>query len=201
MKPEQTAKQYNAIAPWWLDQMRSSAYGLPALERALTFVAGASSRSALDVGCGGEGRFLRRLLELGFACTAMDISSTMLEAVSARHPEVHFALGDICSWKLPRQYDLIIAWDSIFHLPLESHEPVLNKLCAGLHANGVLLFTCGGGDEPGEVRGEMHGKEFEYSTLGVPQVVDVVTRAGCSVVHLDYDQWPENHVSVIARKI
>ena len=37
MNPEDTGKNYDAIASWWLEQMKDSTYGLAALERALTF--------------------------------------------------------------------------------------------------------------------------------------------------------------------
>ena len=109
-------------------------------------------------------------------------------------------LGDICTWQLPQQYDLIIAWDSTFHLPLDRQEPVLLKLCDGLTSNGVLLFTCGGGDVSGQVQGEFGGKRFEYSSLGVPQFVRLLERFGCTVRHLEYDQSPENHVYLIGKK-
>ena len=35
MDPEETGKHYDAIALWWLDQMKDSTYGVAALERAL----------------------------------------------------------------------------------------------------------------------------------------------------------------------
>jgi trans-aconitate methyltransferase len=130
MDTKDTAQNYDAIAGWWLQQMKESTYGLAALERTLTFVG--EGRHALDVGCGCEGRFFRILLERGFACTGLDISHEMIALARQRYPVVYFVTGDICTWSLPRQYDLITAWDSIFHLPLEAHEPVLEKLCKGL---------------------------------------------------------------------
>jgi SAM-dependent methyltransferase len=198
MDPQETGKKYDAIAAWWLEQMRESTYGVAALERALTFV---KPGHALDVGCGSEGRFIRILLERGFRCTGLDISGAMVDLARTRYPEAHFAVGDICTWPLPRRYDLITAWDSTFHLPLEQHEPVLHKLCDGLSTNGVLLFTCGGGEAPGQLQGEFGGQEFGYSTLGVPGFVRLLWRYDCAIRHLEYDQYPENHVCVIARKV
>ena len=198
MDPQETGKKYDAIAAWWLEQMRESTYGVAALEHALTFV---KPGHALDVGCGCEGRFIRILSERGFHCTGLDISSAMVDLARPRYPEADFAVGDICTWPLPRRYDLITAWDSTFHLPLEQHEPVLQKLCEGLSPNGVLLFTCGGGEAPEQVQGEFGGQQFGYSTLGVPVFVRLLWRFGCAIRHLEYDQYPENHVYVIARKV
>jgi SAM-dependent methyltransferase len=199
MDSKETGKHYDAIASWWLDQMKDSTYGVAALARALTYVG--RGREALDVGCGCEGRFIKILLDRGYRCTGLDISSEMIALAAQRHPSAEFAIGDICTWQLPRTYDVITVWDSTFHLPLEQHEPVLLKLCDGLAKNGVLLVTAGGGDEPGTIQGEFGGKRFEYSTLGVPESVRLLWRFGCSVRHLEYDQYPENHVYLIARKL
>ncbi|MCC6966160.1 MAG: class I SAM-dependent methyltransferase [Nitrospira sp.] len=200
MDPRQTEKNYDALASWWLEQMKESTYGLAALERALMFVE-QGARQALDIGCGCEGRFLKMLMERGFHCAGLDISREMIATAMKRYPTVDFAVGDMCTWPLPRQYDLITAWDSAFHLPLESHEPVLAKLCEGLSQDGVLLLTCGGGEEPGSIQGEFGGKRFEYSSLGIPQFARLLWRFGCAIRHMEYDQYPENHVYIIAKKV
>jgi len=198
MDPEQTGHNYDAIASWWLDQMKDSAYGVAALERALRFVE--QGHLALDVGCGCEGRYLKILLERGFHCTGVDVSREMITLAAMRYPAVEFETGDIATWMLPRRYDLITAWDSTFHLPLHSQEPVLEKLCAGLTKHGVLLFTCGDGDEPGTIQGAFGGREFEYSSLGVRKFVQLLWRFDCAVRHIEHDQHPLNHVYIIARK-
>ncbi len=198
MDPKEIGENYDRIADWWVEQMEGSTYGLSALRSALEFVG--IRGGALDVGCGGEGRFIGLLLEEGFECTGLDFSPRMIELARGHHPAAEYFVADICSWHMPRQYDLISAWDSIFHLPLESHEPVMKKLCAGLAENGVLLLTCGGGEEPGCVEGEFGGRKFEYSTLGVPAVVQLLWRSGCALCRLEYDQYPENHVAIIAKK-
>jgi hypothetical protein len=58
MNPKDTGKNCDAMASWWLDQMKESIYGVAALECALRFVE--PHRYALeDVGrC--EGRFITR---------------------------------------------------------------------------------------------------------------------------------------------
>jgi SAM-dependent methyltransferase len=87
---------------------------------ALTFVG--DGRDALDVGCGCEGRFIRILLERGFRCAGLDISSEMIALAAQRYPGANFTIGDICTWQLPRTYDVITVWDSTFHLPLDSQS-------------------------------------------------------------------------------
>ena len=199
MEPQKTGRNYDALAPWWLEQMKDSTYGLAALERALTFVE--QGRQALDVGCGCEGRFLKTLMSRGFHCTGLDISEEMIALARKRYPDAAFAAGDICTWPLPQPYDVITAWDSLFHLPMERHESVLRKLCEGLSPKGVLLFSCGGVEEKGTIQGEFGGQRFEYSSLGVPEFARLLWRYGCAIHHLEYDQHPEKHAYFIAKKI
>jgi 2-polyprenyl-3-methyl-5-hydroxy-6-metoxy-1,4-benzoquinol methylase len=199
MDPQQTGHNYDALASWWLEQMKESTYGLAALERAMTFIE--QGRQALDVGCGCEGRFFRVLAKRGFHCTGLDVSAEMIVLASERYPDVSFAVGDICAWRLPQSYDVITAWDSLFHLPLENHEAVVRKLCEGLAPKGVLLFSCGGVEEKGTIHGEFGGQRFEYSSLGVPEFANLFWRCGCAVYHLEYDQYPEKHAYFIVKKI
>lgn len=130
MDTTHTAHNYDAIASWWLEQMKGTKYGVGALERALKFVS--NGRKALDVGCGCEGRHVRIFQRRGFHCTGLDISKEMIALARKRNPRAEFILGDICTWQLPERYDLITAWDSLFHLPLEAHEPVFRKTVQGI---------------------------------------------------------------------
>ena len=198
MKPEETGSHYDRLAQWWQEQHVDSPYGLAALERAIPFVANKST--ALDVGCGSSGGFIEGLLQHGFPPSGVDISAEMIALARQRHPGVTFYAADICTWTLPQTYDLITAWDSTFHLPLSQQQPVLKKLCEGLNPRGVLLFTCGGGSGPQEISGGFEGQMFDYSTLGVDEFLRLLMEYGCTCKHLEYDQYPENHVYIIAQK-
>lgn len=191
--------KYNEIGEWWVTQMEGSTYGLNALRVASNFVRQGADKIALDVGCGGEGRFLRWLVEAGFRVTGLDISETMIALAKERAPEASFVVSDIVTWSPDASFDLITAWDSTFHLPLAAQEPVLKKLCASLNPKGVLLFTCGGTPEPSEITGSFGGKEFGYSTLGVREWLRLVIECGMELRHFEYDQWPEKHAVVIAQ--
>lgn len=198
MTPQQTGERYDRIADWWWRQPEVAGYGLAQLERALKFAK--PTGEALDVGCGSEGRFIRRLLLQGYRVEGLDVASGMIGIVAKRYPECAFHVADISQWTFPKHYDFISAWDSTFHLPLELQEPVLRKMCAGLNKGGVLLFTCGGGEEPGEISGSFGGEDFDYSTLGVPGFLQVMQDCRCALKHLEYDQYPENHVTVVAMR-
>ena len=198
MKPEETGSHYDRIALWWQEQHLDSTYGIGALERAIRFTENRST--ALDVGCGSSGRFINVLIKHGFTPSGVDVSAEMISLARQWHPNVAFYTADICTWQLPQNYDLISAWDSTFHLPLSEQKPVLKKMCDGLNPNGVLLFTCGGTTGPEEISGGFQGETFDYSTLGVDEFLRLIREFGCTCRHVEYDQFPENHVTIIAQK-
>lgn len=199
MEPNETANRYDQIAQWWQTQHQDSAYGVAQLERAIAFVS--EKQIALDVGCGSSGRFISVLSKHGFQVEGLDVSSEMINLAKQLHPENIFYVADICSWMPSKQYSLISAWDSTFHLPLDQQEPVTKKLCHALEPGGVLLFTCGGGHITGEVAGSFQGQNFEYSTLGVDAFLQILVENHCTCRHLEYDQYPEKHVYIIAQRV
>ncbi|MEA5467210.1 class I SAM-dependent DNA methyltransferase [Leptothoe sp. PORK10 BA2] len=199
MHPEHTAARYDRIAQWWQTQHQASLYGIPQLERAIQFTL--KKQLALDIGCGSSGRFIKVLSKHGFQVEGLDISSEMIDLAKQLHPSITFYRADICCWNPPlKLYSLIVAWDSTFHLPLDMQEPVTKKLCDALEPGGVLMFTCGGGHRGGEISGTFQGQDFEYSTLGVNAFLKILDERQCTCLHLEYEQYPENHVYIIAQK-
>jgi SAM-dependent methyltransferase len=196
MEPSDIAKSYDRLALGW-QQNTPATYGMRQLLRALQFVT--SKGAALDVGCGSQGRFIEKLIQDGFVPEGIDISREMIALASQRHPAVTFHNADICEWQLPKSYSFISAWDSTFHLPIHQQEPVLKKLCAGLLPGGILLFTCGGVDAD-EITGIFNGEELGYSTLGIEKFAQLLIQFGCRLRHIEFDQYPEKHVYLIAQK-
>jgi SAM-dependent methyltransferase len=194
MTPEQVAASYDLLVHQWVDV---STYGFAQIERAVAFVK--NRGVALDVGC-GTGRLMGLLSKHGFRTDGIDPSTGMIALARQRHPAVRLFHADICQWELPRSYDLIVAWDSTWHVPLGQQEPVLRKLCRGLAAGGVLVFTTGGTDVPGEKQDSCMGPPMYYAVLGIPRTLQVLADSGCTCRHLEYDQYPELHVYIIAQK-
>jgi SAM-dependent methyltransferase len=74
------------------------------------------------------------LTEAGYQAVGIDVSPGMLALARGRHPGSHFLQADICTWAPPEQYDLVIAWDSIFHVPHAEQR-------ARIKGSGVVLRT------------------------------------------------------------
>jgi SAM-dependent methyltransferase len=198
MNPAQVADSYNQLAERFTNE-RLREYGIRQHERALAFVK--EGQWALDVGCGSSGRVIDLLQGRGYAVEGVDISPRMLEIAKARHPTVPFHLADICGWKPMRHYDFISAWDSLWHVPLAHQAAVLEKLLRAIAPGGVCLFTMGGLDAPSEKTDVAMGLPMYYATLGISGVMTLMAGAGCSCRHLEYDQYPELHVYVIAQAV
>lgn len=196
MDPSVLAKKYNKIAKWWHEQHNDSQYGIVQLNKALDFCS--HTRNALDVGCGSGGRFIRILQEKGFATTGIDVSGEMIKLAIENHPNEELLLHDICTWETKKKFDFILAWDSIFHLPLAMQEATVSKLCHLLSDDGVLIYTFG--DAVGEHTDQWHGDTFYYSSIGINGNLRVLLDNGVTCKHLELDQWPQNHVYIIGIK-
>ena len=196
IQPPDIGQQYDAIAEWWQDYHQDSDYGVAALERALGFAA--KGRRALDVGCGAGGRLIRRLEARDFDVTGVDASAKMIELARRNHPNGRFVQADISDWESRETFDFILAWDSLFHLPLNQQAPVLTKLCTMLADRGILLYSFG--DDTGTHRDRWRGQEFHYSSIGVPKNLEILRANGMRLLHLERDQFPEAHVVAIAQK-
>jgi SAM-dependent methyltransferase len=198
MQPSELGESYDSIAARWLDPGLEM-NGMHQHEQALRF--GLGGGVALDVGCGCSGRFARLLVGQGYEVEGIDVSAEMIALARVRNPDAIFYHADVCEWVPDKRYDFITAWDSIWHVPLERSEGVLRKLCGALNPGGVLIWTMGGLDGPEEKRDSAMGPTVYYSVLGISKTLQTVAEAGCVCRHLEYDQWPEKHVFVVAQKV
>ena len=196
--PEQIGRAYDSITHLWQSDDFNRDNGMAEHRRALGFVDGRGA--ALDVGCGCTGRFIDWLLAEGFTPEGVDISARMIELAQQRHPQVPFYHQDICQWTLPRRYDFITAWDSIWHIPLSEQEPVLTKLVDALEPGGVLIFSCGATDEAGEHTDDFMGPEVSYSSLGVNGFWQLFSQLPCRIRHFEVGQHPQLHSYFIVQK-
>jgi SAM-dependent methyltransferase len=198
MDPLKQADNYNQIAAHWASDKFNRDNGIAQHKRALQSVK--HKQIAIDIGCGSSGRIIDLLLNEGFEVEGLDLSIEMLKLAKENHPNVKFYHGDICSWDFPKQYDFISAWDSVWHAPLVEQSNILKKLCNALTPNGVLIYTTGAVDEPGEASNEFLGQMLYHSAMGIPAVLKTVTECNCICRHLENDDWPNPHLYLIIQR-
>ncbi|PAJ72968.1 SAM-dependent methyltransferase [Pseudoalteromonas sp. NBT06-2] len=167
MEPLKQADNYDKIANHWVSENFNRDNGIEQHKRALQLVK--KKEKAIDVGCGSSGRIIDVLLNDGFIVEALDLSIEMLNIARQSHPDVQFYHADICKWDFPKKYDFISAWDSVWHAPLEEQENILKKLCNALTPKGVLIYTSGAVDEPGDGSNEFLGQILDYAAIGIPK--------------------------------
>lgn len=198
MTPDKSSigDQYDRIAKWWNDYHLASEYGVAQVKRALKFAK--LNGTALDVGCGSGGRLVRLLKNANFHVTGIDASTQMINLAKANHNDADFIHADIQHWESKKTFDFILAWDSLFHLPLAEHQPVLEKLCGLLSMDGVMIHTLG--DDVGEHTDVWKEQRFYYSSIGIAANIDILSRNGLDVRHIELDQYPEKHAFIISQK-
>ena len=125
----------------------------------------------------------------------------MIELAQKRHPSTAFHLADIRNWEFSKKYDFISAWDSVWHLPLADQEMVLTKILRGLTGGGIYIFTMGGLDASEEKVDSAMGPPMYYSVLGIPRTLQLISDNQCICRHLEYDQYPELHLYVVAQRL
>lgn len=199
MTPSEIAASYDQLADQWNSEAFPRDNGIAQHERAIAFLK--EKRQALDIGCGSSGRIIDLLIGHGFAVEGLDVSPRMIALARQRHPGITFHHADICEWDFPKRYDLISAWDSIWHVPLAQQELVLRKILQRLTPGGVCIFTMGGLDAPSEKIDSFMGPRMYYGVLGIPNTLKLLSEVGCVCRHLEYDQYPELHLYIIAQRI
>ncbi len=94
---------------------------------------------ALDVGC-GEGRFCRKLAQLGWDAHGIDPVDAMVSAARSKHPEGAYTLG--FAEKLPFEdgsFDLVVSYLSL--IDIDGVEDAISEMARVLRPRGKLLIA------------------------------------------------------------
>ncbi|MHC1735658.1 MAG: trans-aconitate 2-methyltransferase [Erysipelotrichaceae bacterium] len=188
LSPEETGKRYDQIATDY-EKNRSSTIGMEYLEKFLLLLdpkeSGQRKVSILDIGCGTGLPLMKRMVDFGANVTGIDISSEMIQKAKANVPGASIIEGDILTFAFEETFDGILAWDSLFHLPLGHQEQAIRNIASLLKPNGIFLFTAGGSE--GELRSTMFNTEFYYSSLSSQKYESILTDEHCSVLLNEVD--------------
>jgi len=197
MDAQTLGQHYTQISDWWEGNHKDSKYGVEYVERAIQRVK--DKNKALDIGCGSGGKIIDTILSEGFSLTALDVSEGMISIAKSKHRDLNFVNTDILSWKSEDRFDLIVAWDSIFHAPCAQQKPIVEKMCRHLSPDGVLLFT--GSHTHGDIIGEdMDGVGFEYGSLHYLEYLQIMEDCECDFVIMERDQPDPRHVVYMCKK-
>ena len=163
----------------------------------------------LDVGCGAGVPVARELVRR-FIVTGVDISGEMVDRARVNVPEGTFIHGDIMSVDfLPSQFDAVMAFYSVFHLPREEHEELFRRIHRWLKPGGYLMATVSLWNESGYTEDDFFGVEMYWSNYGLEEYQDILERLGFDLLkvttvghgyHERHQTPEERHPLIFARK-
>ncbi|MEP9362665.1 class I SAM-dependent methyltransferase [Nocardioides sp. CN2-186] len=106
----------------------------------------------LDAGC-GTGRVAVRLAELGYDVVGVDVDATMLDVARAEAPGLDWRLGDLASFDLGEEFDVVlVAGNTIPLLEPGTLPDAVERLVDHLVPGGVVV--CGYGIDAAHLPGD-----------------------------------------------
>jgi len=164
---------YNQIIEWF-DENRSKDLAME--KHYLAFIQKhiPAGGTILDVGCGTGEPMADFFIKQKYKVTGVDASTKMIDLCKQRFPTGRWILADMRELALPEQFDLVIAWHSLFHLPPEDQEPTLNLLASFVKQGGLFIFT--GGPEYGEIWSENGGYDLYHASLATEDYQKILAK-------------------------
>ncbi len=153
----------------------------------------------LDIGCGTGQPLATALAAQGFKMTGVDAVPAFIAAAQTALPEARWITGDMRQLDLQRQYDGLLAWHSLFHLPPEDHADMFAIFSRHAKPGAALMFTSG--DEAGQRIGELGGDALYHASLSSEGYTALLKRHGFEIVrHVAKDPGCGEATVWLARK-
>ncbi len=137
--------------------------------------------SVLDIGCGSSEPIARYFIERGYQLTGVDFAEAMLELSRSRFPQMSWIRADMRDLELDREFDVVVAWDSLFHLSPADQREMFPRFRKHLRPGGGLVFTSGTREEA-SVGGDLFGDQLFHGSLSTSEYADRLENAGIEVV-------------------
>lgn len=181
-------RSYNAIAQDW-DAARSTLfdYETAFLERLLSDIQ--APAKLLDLGCGTGRPIAEFLLQRGFSVTGVDQAENLLSLARQRLSAGRWIQGKMESFEPDEDYDGAVIWDSLFHIPREHHQPILQTVIRSLRPGAKLMLTVGGSDHAA-FTDTMYGQSFFYDSHTPQQTLSLLLNLGASIEHAEFINPP-----------
>jgi SAM-dependent methyltransferase len=152
----------------------------------------------LDLGCGAGEPIARFFIEAGCRVTGVDAAAAMLELCRRRFPAMTWIEADMRSLDLGRRFDVIVAWDSFFHLPHDDQRAMFPVFARHALPGASLLFTSGTGH--GVAIGDLYGAELFHASLAPEEYRGLLDTHGfATTIYRERDPDCGEHTVWLAR--
>lgn len=186
MKPEDVISTYDREGVAWAAIRDRRLTERPWLDRALAIAPhDRGRRRVLDLGCGAGRPIAEYLMDRGCMVTGVDASRPMIELFARIVPRAIALHADMRTLRLSDLFDLVIAWDSFFHLSPHDQRGMFPIFAGHAAPGGVLLFTTG--PRAGEVIGRIGDSDLYHASLDPEEYRELMAEHGFE--ELGY--WPE----------
>jgi SAM-dependent methyltransferase len=154
----------------------------------------------LDVGCGSGEPLARFFIERGYDVTGLDVVEPMLEICRARFPQMRWLLADMRRMDLGARFDIVMAWDSYFHLPPSDQRRMFGTFRTHTAPGGILMFTTGL-TEGEAIGGDLFGDQLYHASLDAAEYARLLDDHGYEIVlHRPEDPQCGAHTVWVARQ-
>ena len=144
LKPEDVIGIYDREGVAWAATRDRRLAERPWLDRALAIAPHPRGRRrVLDLGCGAGRPIAEYLLDRGALVTGVDASRPMIELFARVVPRAVALHADMRTLRLSQDFDLVIAWDSFFHLSPDDQRAMFPVFANHMGKGSVLLVTTG----------------------------------------------------------
>lgn len=103
-----------------------------------------------------------------------------------KFPDAQWILADMRKLKFDKQFDIVIAWHSFFHLPQADQRNTLELFTSLVKPGGLLVFTSG--TEAGEVWSDNGGYNLYHASLDTQEYETILHKNNMKIsVHKMHD--------------
>lgn len=194
--PKEVGNSYNKIAKWYDEHRSRDLFEKPWLDKAIALLE--TNDTVLDVGCGMGEPIAQYFLKAGFKVTGIDGCFELIELAKNRLRKGEFLKADMRTLNLEQQFDLVIAWNSLFHLPQDDQRRMFAIFKNHTKTNGLLLLTTG--PEAGEIWSDNGGEKLYHASLSPDEYKQALEQHGFELLdHKINDKDCHEHTVWLAR--
>ena len=184
--PEDVVAAYDREGAAWAASRDRRLTERPWIDRALALAPRSQgTRRVLDLGCGAGRPLAEYLVDRGCLVTGVDASRPMIELFARVVPSATALHADMRGLHLPGRFDLVLAWDSFFHLAGDDQRAMFPTFAAHAAPRAALLLTTG--PRAGTAVGRIGAARVFHESLDPGEYRALLEEAGFEP--LGY--WPE----------
>lgn len=195
MKPEDILDTYDRLAVEFARARDRTLFERKWLDRILNHAPG---RRVLDLGCGPGIPIARYLVDRRATVTGIDGAAAMVTLFHQNLPREEVYHADMRGLVMEREYDVVLAWNSFFHLSPNDQRAMFPVFAAHCAPRAVLAFTAG--PRAGEPIGKVHNETVYHASLDPEEYRDLLAAHGFGVLaYVPEDPTCRGHTIWMAR--